>query len=60
VLYTGGLVESRARSIETGLWRLADVAGASSGGVERLAGAIVEHVPEQRQDDIAVLALCAG
>jgi PAS domain S-box-containing protein len=57
VLYTDGLVESRTRSIDTGLQRLADAAGASRGGLERLTDDIVEAVPEQRQDDIAVLAL---
>jgi len=57
VLYTDGLVESRTRSIGTGLARLAEAARASSGGVQRLADDIVEAVPEQRQDDIAVLAL---
>jgi serine phosphatase RsbU (regulator of sigma subunit) len=57
VLYTDGLVESRTRSIETGLGRLADVASGSSGDVQRLADEIVDAVPEQRQDDIAVLAL---
>jgi PAS domain S-box-containing protein len=57
VLYTDGLVESRTRSIDTGLQRLADAARASAGGVQRLADDIVEAVPEQRQDDIAVLAL---
>jgi PAS domain S-box-containing protein len=57
VLYTDGLVESRTRSIQTGLERLAEAARASSGGVQRLADDIVDAVPEQRQDDIAVLAL---
>jgi PAS domain S-box-containing protein len=57
VLYTDGLVESRTRSIDTGLERLADAARASEGGVQRLADDIVEAVPEQRQDDIAILAL---
>jgi PAS domain S-box-containing protein len=57
VLYTDGLVESRTRSIDTGLERLAAAARASSGDVERLADDIVEGVPEQRQDDIALLAL---
>jgi serine phosphatase RsbU (regulator of sigma subunit) len=57
VLYTDGLVESRRRSIDTGLERLAEVARRSTGDVERLADEIVEALPEQRQDDIALLAL---
>jgi serine phosphatase RsbU (regulator of sigma subunit) len=57
VLYTDGLVESRTRSIDTGLGHLAETAAASPGDVERLADTIVATVPEQRQDDIAVLAL---
>jgi PAS domain S-box-containing protein len=57
VLYTDGLVESRTRSIDTGLQRLADVARTGAGDVQRLADDIVDAVPEQRQDDIAVLAL---
>jgi PAS domain S-box-containing protein len=57
VLYTDGLVESRTRSLEAGLRRLADVAGASAGDVHRLADQIVEVVPDQPQDDIALLAL---
>jgi PAS domain S-box-containing protein len=57
VLYTDGLVESRTRSLDDGLQRLAEAVRGSSGGVQRLADDIVDAVPEQRQDDIAVLAL---
>jgi PAS domain S-box-containing protein len=57
VLYTDGLVESRTRSIDTGLERLAEAARSSIGGVQQLADDIVERVPEDRQDDIALLAL---
>jgi PAS domain S-box-containing protein len=57
VLYTDGLVESRTRSLDEGLERLLQVARASDGDVQRLADEIVAALPEQRQDDIAVLAL---
>jgi PAS domain S-box-containing protein len=57
VLYTDGLVESRTRSLDEGLERLLRVARASDGDVERLADEILAALPEQRQDDIAVLAL---
>ena len=57
VLYTDGLVESRTRSIDTGLDRLAEVARANREEVERLADEVVGAVPEHRQDDIALLAL---
>jgi serine phosphatase RsbU (regulator of sigma subunit) len=57
VLYTDGLVESRTRSLDEGLDRLARVARASDGDIERLADEIIEALPEQRQDDIAILAL---
>jgi serine phosphatase RsbU (regulator of sigma subunit) len=57
VLYTDGLVESRQQSIDVGLGALADVARASTGDVERLADDIVRALPEQRDDDIALLAL---
>jgi serine phosphatase RsbU (regulator of sigma subunit) len=57
VLYTDGLVESRRRSIDTGLERLADLARRSRGDVAQLADVIVDGLPEQRADDIALLAL---
>jgi serine phosphatase RsbU (regulator of sigma subunit)/PAS domain-containing protein len=57
ILYTDGLVESRTRSLDAGLGRLAEVARRSDGDVQRLADEIVEVLPEQRQDDIALLAL---
>jgi len=57
VLYTDGLVESRTRSIDEGLDRMAALARRSDGDIQRLADEIVEAVPEQRQDDIALLAL---
>jgi serine phosphatase RsbU (regulator of sigma subunit)/PAS domain-containing protein len=58
VLYTDGLVESRTRSLDEGLDRLATIARRSGGDIQRLADEIVEALPEQRQDDIALLALC--
>ena len=57
LLYTDGLVESRQRSIDTGLERLAEAARRSRGDVQRLADDVVRDLPEQRADDIAVLAL---
>ena len=57
LLYTDGLVESRRRSIDAGLKRLADAARRSRGDVGRLADDIVHTLPEQRADDIALLAL---
>jgi PAS domain S-box-containing protein len=57
VLYTDGLVESRSRSLDAGLERLLEVAMRSPHDVQRLADEIVEALPEQRQDDIALLAL---
>jgi PAS domain S-box-containing protein len=57
VLYTDGLVESRTRSLDDGLGRLARMAAANEGDIHRLADEIVETLPEQRQDDIALLAL---
>jgi serine phosphatase RsbU (regulator of sigma subunit)/PAS domain-containing protein len=57
ILYTDGLVESRTRSIDDGLGRLAAMARTSDGDIHRLADEIVETLPEQRQDDIALLAL---
>jgi serine phosphatase RsbU (regulator of sigma subunit) len=60
VLYTDGLVESRTRSLDTGLERLATVARGRTDGLQRLADDIVEAVPQERQDDIALLALRRG
>jgi PAS domain S-box-containing protein len=57
VLYTDGLVESRTRSLDAGLERLAEVARRTGGDVQRMADFIVEALPEQPQDDIALLAL---
>jgi PAS domain S-box-containing protein len=57
VLYTDGLVESRTRSLDAGLERLVQVARRTPDDVQRLADEIVEVLPEQRQDDIALLAL---
>jgi serine phosphatase RsbU (regulator of sigma subunit)/PAS domain-containing protein len=57
ILYTDGLVESRTRSLDDGLGRLARMAQRSDGDIQRLADEIVEKLPEQRQDDIALLAL---
>jgi serine phosphatase RsbU (regulator of sigma subunit)/PAS domain-containing protein len=57
VLYTDGLVESRTRSLDEGLGRLAELARRSGGDIERLADDIVAALPEKRQDDIALLAL---
>jgi serine phosphatase RsbU (regulator of sigma subunit)/PAS domain-containing protein len=57
VLYTDGLVESRTRSLDAGLERLVEVARRTPDDVQRLADEIVEALPEQRQDDIALLAL---
>jgi len=57
VLYTDGLVESRTRSLDAGLDRLAAVARRTPDDVQRMADEIIEALPEQRQDDIALLAL---
>jgi GAF domain-containing protein/anti-sigma regulatory factor (Ser/Thr protein kinase) len=57
VLFTDGLVESRGRSIDEGLERLRAFA-AGHANVEALCTGIVERlVPEQRPDDIAVIAV---
>jgi PAS domain S-box-containing protein len=58
VLYTDGLVESRTRSLDDGLERLAALARRSGDDIQRLADEIIEALPEQRQDDIALLAVC--
>jgi PAS domain S-box-containing protein len=57
VLYTDGLVESRNRTLVAGLDRLAEVAQRSNGGLQELAEDIVEAVPHEREDDIALFAL---
>ena len=57
LLYTDGLVESRQRSIDFGLERLATAGRHSRGDVQRLTDDIVEALPDQRHDDIALLAL---
>ena len=57
VLYTDGLVESRTRSLDEGLERLARLAEHCEGDIQKLADEVVEALPEQRQDDIALLAL---
>jgi serine phosphatase RsbU (regulator of sigma subunit) len=57
VLYTDGLVESRTRSLDEGLERLARFAEGCAGDIRKLADEVVEALPEQRQDDIALLAL---
>jgi PAS domain S-box-containing protein len=57
VLYTDGLVESRQRSLDAGLKHLCDAARRSRGDVQRLADDIIQTLPEQRADDIALLAL---
>jgi serine phosphatase RsbU (regulator of sigma subunit)/anti-sigma regulatory factor (Ser/Thr protein kinase) len=57
VLYTDGLVESRGRPIDEGLERLRVAAAAGFPSLEALCSGIVERlVPEQRPDDIAVMA----
>jgi serine phosphatase RsbU (regulator of sigma subunit) len=58
VLYTDGLVESRTRSLDEGLELLAAIARRSGADIERLADELVEALPVERQDDIALLALC--
>jgi anti-sigma regulatory factor (Ser/Thr protein kinase) len=56
VLYTDGLVESRGRSIDEGLDRLRAIAAGHT-SVDALCSDIVARlVPEQRLDDIAVIA----
>ena len=56
VLYTDGLVESRGRSIDEGLENLLAVA-AGHASVDAVCTEIIERlVPEQRPDDIAVIA----
>ena len=50
-------MESRTRSLDEGLERLAELARACRGDIGRLADEVVEAIPTQRQDDIAVLAL---
>jgi PAS domain S-box-containing protein len=57
VLYTDGLVESRTRSLDAGLERMIALAERTPGDVQRMADEIVDALPEQRQDDIALLAL---
>ncbi|MEA2322004.1 MAG: hypothetical protein QOD81_1854 [Solirubrobacteraceae bacterium] len=57
VLYTDGLVESRARSLQAGFDLLAETARASRGDVQQLADDVIEAVPHEREDDIALLAL---
>ena len=57
VLYTDGLVETRDRSLDHGLGRLAAAAATSAGGVEQLADGILAALPEQREDDVALLVL---
>jgi PAS domain S-box-containing protein len=57
VLYTDGLVESRTRSLDEGLGRLAALARECEGDIGRLADDVVTVLPDKRQDDIAVLAL---
>jgi GAF domain-containing protein/anti-sigma regulatory factor (Ser/Thr protein kinase) len=57
VLFTDGLVESRGRSIDDGLERLRAFAAGHT-NVEDLCTGIVDRlVPEQRPDDIAVIAV---
>ncbi|HEX2410738.1 MAG TPA: SpoIIE family protein phosphatase [Solirubrobacteraceae bacterium] len=57
VLYTDGLVEVRGRTIDEGLDRLRAAAATGHSSLEALCSGIVERlVPEQRPDDIAVLA----
>ena len=57
VLFTDGLVESRGKSIDDGLERLRAFA-AGYANVETLCTGIVDRlVPEQRPDDIAVIAV---
>jgi serine phosphatase RsbU (regulator of sigma subunit) len=57
VLYTDGLVESREHSLEDGLGRLAVAAATSAGDVQQLADDILAALPDQREDDVALLAL---
>ncbi len=56
VLYTDGLVERRGHSLDDGLDRLRAVAAGHT-GVDRLCESLLEQlVPEQRRDDIAIVA----
>lgn len=58
VLYTDGLVERRGESINVGLQRLADVAGALAGDAEAVCTALLAAllpVGIARDDDVAIL-----
>ena len=58
VLYTDGLVERRGESIDVGLRRLADAAGALAGGAEAVCTALLGSllpVGIARDDDVAIL-----
>jgi len=58
LLYTDGLVESRAEPIDRGLARLQRIAGADARGVEALCTQVVDAlVAEERLDDVALLAV---
>jgi len=57
LLYTDGLVETRSEPIDAGLDRLRTLA-AGNGGVEALCAKVVSRlVPEERHDDVALLAV---
>jgi serine phosphatase RsbU (regulator of sigma subunit)/anti-sigma regulatory factor (Ser/Thr protein kinase) len=56
LLYTDGLVETRAEPIDAGLERLRSLA-AGNGSVEALCAKVIERlVPDERHDDVALRA----
>ncbi len=58
LLYTDGLIESRARPLGEGLASLAEAAGDWSGGAEELCDLVLERmeVDNGPEDDVAMLA----
>jgi serine/threonine-protein kinase RsbW len=57
VLYTDGLVETRTRSIDDGLERLARAAAGARDGVDAMADALLTSGITDGQDDVALLVL---
>jgi PAS domain S-box-containing protein len=57
LLYTDGLVESRRSSLDDGLAKLRDSASGYLGSVDGLVDHLLGSLLEERQDDVALLAV---
>jgi len=60
VLYTDGAIEQRGTELDAGMARLADLAVSVPPDPEALCQRVVEALPAEREDDVALLAVRFG